>query len=553
MPSETKDLVREKLTNEIKKLGLEIQELKRPTWRRPAYWLSTATAIVALGGFVFQREEAGTAKREATDAKIASIAAHQSAARASLTQLRAEEAAEVAQRAMERIEKDKIQALEDAGTAKTEKESAERDTLKAQKAQLRAERAAARAMQNAAVAKKEYDDLQPKIQDLKIAAKRAKEVLDAKIPQLPAQEVARASDVSAALAEAERALPNPGLLDCAVLGDGDHFIAVGEGGVIILTEDGGESWRDGFKSKDWDSAQAVCASEDGRYIFVGGQQSLESLRKRKDVDVLIYSDNGGRSWKPCHLSGARVSEILHLACSADGQYVWAVSNMIAGGDFVFRSDDYGAGWKRVSSGSTLGESLAVHVSKNGSSVWLGGVAEAVWEKYPDGSPSTMYSISVIDRTEDGGRSWRRSVIPEAVRGEDWDESQDIVGTADDSVLWAFREHPNYDGEPFVRFFGSVDRGMRWIVVSRQPFEGMKELFATPDGSRLYAMTFGEVFMSLDQGRNWQEVETTVPELGWFESLAGTLDGQVLWVVGDKGLIEKSTDSGKTWETILYPG
>ncbi len=85
-----------------------------------------------------------------------------------------------------------------------------------------------------------------------------------------------------------------------------------------------------------------------------------------------------------------------------------------------------------------------------------------------------------------------------------------------------------------------------------PFGGSVLQFEE-DGSDLYALTYGGIFKSANAGANWSLLGDT-RHLGWqavqLEVSAGTL-----YVLTQTGTVERSTDGGMTWKTVLakpYP-
>lgn len=184
------------------------------------------------------------------------------------------------------------------------------------------------------------------------------------------------------------------------------------------------------------------------------------------------------------------------------------------------------------------------------------------------------------RSEDGGRSWMRSVdgVPESWRNTTYSVVFDpevsgrmwaaMSGTHDlpRPKMWRHRSPSEYVGGICV----SEDGGRTWKVSS----EGMPEAAPTsllldpesPPGHRtLWAATMGHgIYRSTDDGRTWSPVNDGITQqsaLAWrlARSTTGTLyaliarrseDGSI-GNEGD-GALYRSTDSGDHWESMHLP-
>ena len=546
MKDDIEALATELLKKQREKLALEVKELERPSWKRRNFWISGGAVVVALIGLLIQTKEALTAKQEATDAKLEAVDAKQSVTVALLEEGRAKEAAETARKAKEEAENAEQQALGSLETAKKGQEKAvqaakdARDELKEARAQKEAEIAKRGELNklNRAL-EEEIQNHLGKLDTLRMNLSRIENEVDDISGASPAQ-AERLKDVSKSISEAKQALPNPALLDCAVLGDSDHFIAVGLGGVLIRTNDGGESWI-ASNREGWRRAIGVCASADGRHVFVSG------ISVDKEVAVLITSDDAGESWQPGNLGEPPLSGLnyeLKLACSAEGRRVWAVGYNDDTG-FTAYSDSYGVQWKVIQSPSYLSRPRAVHLSKDGGTVWIGG------EEWLQGADDRL---AVVARTFDDGKAWHKTVIGRSFeRNNQYTGVEELAGNADDTVQWAFEDFMQ-DGEVRSRFHQTTDRGATWENVSGPPPGSMfnfRQLFVASDERYLFALTYSELYQMVVHDRYWQKLDLPENARGFF-GLDGTRNGRVLWVVGRTGLILKSTNGGQDWERIPYP-
>ncbi len=86
----------------------------------------------------------------------------------------------------------------------------------------------------------------------------------------------------------------------------------------------------------------------------------------------------------------------------------------------------------------------------------------------------------------------------------------------------------------------------------QPFGGSVLQFEE-DGADLYALTYGGIYKSKDAGGNWTLLEGS-RHLGW-SAVQLQVDKGILYVLTKAGTVERSSDAGAGWQTMLqrpYP-
>lgn len=164
-----------------------------------------------------------------------------------------------------------------------------------------------------------------------------------------------------------------------------HFVdaqqgwAVGHGGVILATRDGGEQWRVQRLADDEDRPLFAVHFFDARHGVAVGLWSL-----------VLVTDDGGATWTKQTLSpppGASKADLNLMALFADAQ-----GRLYAPGErgMVLRSDDRGRTWRYLSTGYK-------------GSFWSG-IALADGGVLVGGQRGSIY------RSDDGGASWRASGI-----------------------------------------------------------------------------------------------------------------------------------------------
>lgn len=152
--------------------------------------------------------------------------------------------------------------------------------------------------------------------------------------------------------------------------------AVGHGGAILASDDGGETWR--VQRVDTDEDRPLLAVH-----FFDAQQGVAAGL----WSLLLVTDNGGQDWTPVTLPtppGAKRADLNLTALFADRQ-----GRLYATGErgMVLRSDDRGRHWRYLPTGYK-------------GSLWSG-IAPG-----PDGVLVVGGQRGSVFRSEDGGAHWR---------------------------------------------------------------------------------------------------------------------------------------------------
>ena len=125
-----------------------------------------------------------------------------------------------------------------------------------------------------------------------------------------------------------------GINAVAISDDGQRAVAVGNGGVILTSSNGGQSWA-AQTSGTTNRFNGVSLSGDGqRAVAVG------------DGGVILTSSNGGQSWA-AQTSGT-TNALNGVSLSGDGQRAVAVGE----GGVILTSSNGGQSWAAQTSGTT---------------------------------------------------------------------------------------------------------------------------------------------------------------------------------------------------------
>jgi len=189
--------------------------------------------------------------------------------------------------------------------------------------------------------------------------------------------------------------------------DRERGIVTGDRGLVLLTEDGGRSWRRVVAGVEQNLTAVFALGED---IWIGSSGGL-----------ILHSADGGRSW------------------SRQPTY----NNLPIESIFFY---DRNRGW-------AVGWSGLILLTRDGGRSWLQINLPGVWERLSsvyfedpeNGWACGMYGL--VLRTSDGGESWQRVQVPV----KSWITS---IVVDSDGILWAAAEYA---------LLSSADRGTHWKV------------------------------------------------------------------------------------------
>ena len=188
-----------------------------------------------------------------------------------------------------------------------------------------------------------------------------------------------------------RQVPASSTLTAVCFADARHGWAVGQFGVILATDDGGETWTLQRSDTSIDQPLFSVYFKDDRHGWAVGLWSL-----------LLETEDGGRNWKASKLptppgGGKADRNLLHLFADRSGTLFIAAEQGL-----VLRSHDDGATWQYLKTG-------------NRGSLWAG-TATADGTLFVGGLLGHLY------RSHDGGDNW------EAVDSESTGSITDLVAS-----------------------------------------------------------------------------------------------------------------------------
>jgi photosystem II stability/assembly factor-like uncharacterized protein len=320
--------------------------------------------------------------------------------------------------------------------------------------------------------------------------------------------------------DAERArLAARGLL-IAIASAGQRLVAVGDRGIIVLSDDQGASWRQADHVPSQALLTGVCFLDSAHGVAVGHDE------------LILTTEDAGRNWKRAHYAPQAQRPLLDVWCGA-GATVIAVGAYSA----YFTSADRGASWREVKFMPVATPASRV---RHGTAVADASSAAAASAEAAGGGFHLNRIVSGADRrlyiageaghlyaSADEGASWRTLASP-------YEGSLFGVLPLPGEVLLAFglRGH----------LYRSADAGTSWQPIKTGTVAMLTG--AAPLGARDIALVglSGVVLVSHDGGRSFALLQQA--DHAGLSALA-SVGAEKLAVVGEGGakLISLRTETG----------
>lgn len=196
--------------------------------------------------------------------------------------------------------------------------------------------------------------------------------------------------------------------------------AVGHGGVILHTADGGENWELQRQDAAVDQPLLTVYFRDARHGWAGGLWSL-----------LLATQDGGRSWQkvelPAQEGGKRADlNLLKIFGAPAGRLYIAAER-----GTVLRSADDGASWQYLNTGSKA--SLWSGTAVGAHTLLVGGLGGRMLRSGDDGASWTVIeagaSGSITQLKADGASVWASSLDGRLLQSRDQGLSWQAAGAA----------------------------------------------------------------------------------------------------------------------------
>jgi len=260
----------------------------------------------------------------------------------------------------------------------------------------------------------------------------------------------------------------------AIAAAGERLVAVGDRGIIVLSDDRGTSWRQADHVPTQALLTGVCFLDAQHGVAVGHDE------------VILTSADAGRTWARAHYAPEAQRPLLDVWCGAGGRVI-AVGAYSA----YFTSADAGASWQEVkfvpapppragaSGARGAGETAAQDEGAAGGGYHLNRIVAADSARlYIAGEAGHLYA------SDDGGASWLTLASP-------YEGSFFGVLPLAGEALLAFGLRGN--------LYRSADLGASWQKIATGTVATLNGAARLPDGAVAIVGFSGVVLVSRDGG------------------------------------------------------
>ena len=311
--------------------------------------------------------------------------------------------------------------------------------------------------------------------------------------------------------------------------DAQHGWAVGDGGLAVFTEDGGEHW------------QSMGVDEYANWTMLRFTSEEDAVLAGTSLDV-AHSSDGGKTWATAPVSGPSTDPYLQVIDLdfVDPWFGWAV--VAASGP---PNDPYPSGLLITTDG---GQSWERHEPLGG------GVYQLEFADRLRGW--AIGEGGLVARSDDGGQSWGLQSIPfpegfHAISSVDREHAWIVSATTPDGAC------RNRSGRDSLTLFRTASGGDEWEgpICIELPVEIKLSWGSGYLPGFLPAMQFVDQETGWLVGADGLIVKTTDGGLNWQVQASGVsaeltdvyfLDSQTGWVTGDEGILLQTTDGGEQW-------
>lgn len=268
--------------------------------------------------------------------------------------------------------------------------------------------------------------------------------------------------------------------------DGNNGVAVGAGGQVMETADGGNTWRQSA-AKVGELSYLGVAINQGRAIAVG-QQGQVIVREQ------------GKTWTKA--TSGTDNRLLSVSVNATG-----VALTVGAFGTVLKSTDGGLNWEKISP-------EWINIMPQGEEPHL--YVAHVDEK---GVLTIAGEFGLILRSADGGATWK---------------------TLNKGEASVFAMHVRADGVGYAvgqagAMLRTTDSGATWKALPTSSPAILLGVTSSADG-KVYITGMHDMLISADDGSTWSHATNPEVTTAWYQGITGT-DTQVL-VVGNRGQIVK---------------
>ena len=339
--------------------------------------------------------------------------------------------------------------------------------------------------------------------------------------------------------------------------------AVGGGGTILHTSDGGATWAPQASGTiSWLRAVHFFNDQFGWAVGNGG--------------TILHTTDGGNLWT---IQAADTNYDLRSVCFINADSGWAVGiNYDIYYGVVLRTTNGGNEWLATTG---PGESLWSVYFIDASNGWVSGALSTAGQHRREGNPErpgpsigdrTSGGAALLARTTDGGLSWTQVLMDYSlfyywsVRFLNDDlgwvvgSAGRILRTTNGGSVWSAVSSGTTTDLYAVRFtdpevgfvvgydgtiLHSSDGGVSWTAQPSGSSDALYSLSSPTEHDVWVAGNYGTIIHTTNGGNNWILRSNTVTS-NLLNSVSFS-DSRLGWAVGSDGVILHTTDTGETWD------
>ena len=301
---------------------------------------------------------------------------------------------------------------------------------------------------------------------------------------------------------------------------------VGDSGVIMKTEDGGNTWIQQNSTTTKDIGKVFFLNDTKGWAGTGANASTPG-------GTVLKTTDGGNTWTEIDYSSA-VPNIAFTYCDGLLFLNDTTGYLLAGkskSNYVLKTTDGGLTWVKK-------DSLVTTTATRWYDI----------DFYNDNLGVIVGSAKDVQRyTTDGGESWIHST---AISDPFFKDLKAVKWLSENEIL-AIGEGQEFQGVP-TPIYKSTDGGVTWIKKTQSPinsYDRAKALYFKNSSEGIAIGSNGDsypfVYKTNDAGETWAPSHAN---LGYsFKALSGI--GDILYGLGSFSMIVKSTDFGETWTSF----
>ena len=376
--------------------------------------------------------------------------------------------------------------------------------------------------------------------------------------------------------------------------NGDNMINANDGGATI-TFDGGETWSSIYNQPTAQFYRIITDNQDPYRLYAGQQDN-------STVSIASYAWDGGIGVEDYYAVGG--GESAHIAFDPDDptlvyattingtlseynhdnrktRYIIPYPELVFGMDskdlkyranwnppvitsphdhstiyygtqFLLKSTDRGLNWEEVS--PDLTRNNPDHMGRNGGPLTPENVGAEFYHtifaieesRSEEGTIWVGADDGLLHITRDGGGSWTDISPPH--RGEAMINAIDLSPHAEGTAYLAVTGYKLNDFKPYI--YKTTNHGGSWKRIDRGLPDGAFVRVVREDPvvkGLLYAGTEKGMFISFDDGRNWQPFDLNLPAVpitdlrAREDGLAVATQGRAFWILDDLWTVRQATN------------